>query len=166
MSTVKSQIEQETVFTCQSPQPCTLGESIEALVEEFEGLEAWDERYQVIIEMGDDLLEMPQAFKTPEYQVDGCMSTVWLVARWSDDDEAVVQLLADSDSQIVKGLVSILLRVYNGRPAEEILSCDIECIFDRLNLRKHLSSQRKNGLHAMIKKIRGIAAEHVAAQSA
>jgi len=134
--------------------------TIDELVEDFEFLDAWEDRYRYIIELGDELEDMPADQKTEETRVQGCVSNVWLVIRTEPGDPPTIHFVADSDSQIVRGLVAILLMLCSGRTAHEILSLDVERIFDRLELGKHLSRSRSNGLHSMIKRIRRLAEQH------
>lgn len=137
-----------------------LAVTLEELFDTFEMLEDWDERYEYIIELGDQLPEMPAEWHIPQFKVEGCLSTVWLVAQpGARDGERTIDFIADSDSLIVKGLVALLLTIYSGRTPQEILSVDINEIFDRLGLKKHLSGTRRNGLNAMVKRIRGVAEE-------
>jgi cysteine desulfuration protein SufE len=88
--------------------------------------------------------------------VGGCVSTVWLVARTAGS-APVIELSADSDSSLVKGLIAILLSVFSGRPAREILSFDLDGLFERLDLKQHLSRSRSNGLRSMVRRVRELA---------
>jgi cysteine desulfuration protein SufE len=134
--------------------------SIEELLEEFEDFDHWEERYRYIIELGEELDEMPAALKTEESRVQGCVSNVWLVMDMQLGDPPLVQFQADSDSQIVRGLVSILLRLCSGRSAKDVLTMNIESVYERLDLRQHLSRSRSNGLHSMIQRIRMLAGQY------
>lgn len=133
--------------------------TLEELVDDFEFLDAWEDRYRYIIELGDELEKMPEALKTEENRVQGCVSNVWLVLDVEPGDPPLIRFIADSDSQIVRGLVAILLMLCSGRPVCEIQALDIESVFERLELGKHLSRSRSNGLHSMIKRIRRLAEE-------
>lgn len=135
--------------------------SIDEIVEDFEDLDNWEDRYRYIIELGDSLPGMPDDLKTEQTRVQGCISNVWLVMCVEPGDPPVIRLIADSDSQIVRGLVAILLMLCSGRTAREIEALDIESIFDRLDLGRHLSRSRSNGFHSMIKRIRRLAEEIV-----
>jgi cysteine desulfuration protein SufE len=134
--------------------------AIEELLDEFADLDTWEDRYRYIIELGDELDDMPAELKVEEHRVQGCVSNVWLVMRVQPGNPPLIVFVADSDSQIVRGLVSILVMLCSGRPAREIAAMDIEGVFDRLELRKHLSRSRSNGLHSMIKRIRALAQQH------
>lgn len=147
-----SEYSQERTFVVKTA-------TLDELVEDFEFLDTWEDRYQYIIEFGDDLEKMPEALKTEQNRVQGCVSNVWLVLTVQPGDPPLIHFIADSDSQIVRGLVAILLMLCSGRPAREIQAMDIERIFERLELGKHLSRSRSNGLHSMIKRIRRLAEE-------
>jgi len=134
--------------------------TIEELIDDFEFLDDWEDRYRYIIELGDKLDEMPAELKTEENRVQGCISNVWLVIDVQPGDPPVINFVADSDSQIVRGLVAILLMLCSGRTGKRIISLDIESVFDRLELRKHLSRSRSNGFYSMVKRIRKLAEEH------
>jgi cysteine desulfuration protein SufE len=130
------------------------------LLEEFEFLDTWEDRYRYIIELGDELDEMPEYLKNEENRVQGCVSNVWLVMELQPGDPPTITFQADSDSQIVRGLVAILVMLCSGRAPHEILALDVEGIFEKLELRKHLSRSRSNGLHSMIKRIRRLAEQY------
>ena len=136
--------------------------TIEELIAEFDELGDWESKCEYLIDMGDDLAEMPEALKTDAHKVHGCQSNVWMTAEVGTDDARTVELLADSDAKIVKGLVSVILMAYSGRPALEIIETDIEAIFGRLGLTRHLSMARKNGLSGMVRRVRSLAIEALA----
>jgi len=131
--------------------------SIERIMENFDVLTDWEERYRYIIELGRKLEPLDDAFKTDENRVQGCVSNVWLVTDVGDGDPPTIQFQADSDAQIVKGLVAILLALYSGKTAKEILTADIRAIFEKLELAKHLSPNRANGFASMVKRIHELA---------
>ncbi|MCB1877015.1 MAG: SufE family protein [Chromatiales bacterium] len=128
--------------------------TIDELIENFELLGDWEERYAYLIDLGKKLPAMPEAHKNDATKVQGCMSNVWLYATTDEQSPPRFRFEADSDAFIVKGLVSLLLTVYAGHTAEEILAIDAEGMFDRLGLQAHLSPTRANGLHAMVERIR------------
>jgi cysteine desulfuration protein SufE len=132
----------------------------------FDQMEDWDERYDHLIEMGQDLPELPAALKRDEFKVQGCQSQVWLLAKPLRSEPPRVELTADSDSMIVRGIIAILLLCYSGRTPEEILAFDIRGLLQRLGLSKHLSPSRSNGLHSMVKRIRQVAERLLAEQAA
>ncbi len=126
-------------------------------MEEFEELEDWEERCDFLIDLGFDLPEMREDAKNEDNRVHGCQSNVWLIAKLKSGDRPVIQIVADSDAMIVRGLIAVLLAIYNGRTPQQILETDVNTIFARIGLDRHLSSTRRNGLFGMVKKIRSIA---------
>ena len=133
------------------------------LLETFEDLQEWDERYDFIIDLGRELPKFPVDLQTKENIVDGCMSTVWLVTHVGDEPDQPLQIQADSDSIIVKGLIAILLSYYSGKTPSEIVESDVSDYLKQLGLNQHLSPQRRNGLFSMIKRLKTLAAESCAA---
>ncbi len=127
--------------------------SFAEISENFSFLDDWEDRYKYLIELGQALPPLPDDQRTAENKVSGCVSQVWLTARRSDDAERRIFFAGDSDAMIVKGLVAILLALYSGRPASEIAATDALAVLDELGLREHLSTQRSNGLAAMVKRI-------------
>jgi len=128
--------------------------SIETILEDFEFLDDWEDRYRYVIELGRTLAPLGDDERTAETKVEGCTSQVWLVTEVGAGDDPVLTFRGDSDAHIVRGLIAILLALYSGRHAGEILAADSAEIFDRLHLRDHLSAQRSNGLTAMVGRIR------------
>ena len=127
----------------------------DAIVEEFAFFDDWTERYQYLIDLGRKLPPLPDELKTEAHKVHGCQSQVWLVA---DGDARALTFRAISDSAIVSGLIALLLRVYSGRSAAEILDTPPRFI-EAIGLAQHLSPTRSNGLAAMLAKIREYALE-------
>ena len=123
------------------------------IVEDFSFLPEWDERYAYLIELGQKLEPLLEKYRSEGNIVRGCQSTVWLHRECQED---IAYFKADSDSLIVKGLAALLLQVFSGQPADEILKADLT-FFEETGLNKHLSSQRTNGLMAMIEEIRTFA---------
>lgn len=132
--------------------------SLPELIETFESLGDWEAQCDYLIDLGLELPDFPEAERTEANRVRGCQSNVWLVAN-REGSPPVFEVLADSDSMIVKGLIAVLLASYSGKTAEEILAVDIKQTFARLGLNRHLSSARRNGLAGMVQKIRTIAEE-------
>ncbi|MFD1344205.1 SufE family protein [Litorisediminicola beolgyonensis] len=128
----------------------------EELVEDFEFLEDWEDRYRMVIELGRDMPPLEEALKVPATKVDGCASQVWLHPRI---ESGRFHFEGDSDAMIVRGLIAVLRRLYDGLSLAEIVAVDARAELGRLGLNEHLSAQRSNGLRAMIERIRGIAAE-------
>ena len=121
------------------------------IIEEFEGLTDWMDHYAYIIELGGQLPEIPESYKTPENLIEGCQSRVWIHAELNGDGEVVFE--ADSDAMIVKGIVALLLRVLSSQKPEDILDSELYFI-DSIGLKEHLSPTRSNGLVAMVKQMR------------
>jgi cysteine desulfuration protein SufE len=125
------------------------------LVEAFELLETWEERYRFILDLGKELPELTPEEMAEKNRVHGCQANVWLVA---EHHNGTMSFRADSDAHIVKGLIAILMVIFSGKPIDHILQYDVEKLFSQLELREHITSTRNNGLHAMIKRIRQLAA--------
>ncbi|MDT2039169.1 MAG: SufE family protein [Planktomarina sp.] len=125
--------------------------NFEHLVETFEFLDDWEDRYRHVIDLGKAMPNMPEVLKVATTKVDGCASQVWLHLRTNDD---VLTFVGDSDAIIVKGLIAILINLYSGLKLEEISGIDPVLELGRLGLNEHLSSQRSNGLRAMVERIR------------
>jgi len=145
-------------------QPAT-HKAVEELIETFELLEDWEERYSYLIDLGRKLPEMEDADKVEANRVRGCQSTVWMTARVRDSDPPVIDFLADSDSHIVKGLIAILQAIYSGQQPRFVRSFDARPVFARLGLEEHLSPTRRTGLHSMLKRIRDLAGTHAPART-
>lgn len=128
---------------------------IEDIVEEFDLLGDWEQRYRYLIDMGKALPPLPETERTEATRVKGCVSQVWLVVEPGEDARLVFR--ADSDAHIVRGLAALLLRLYSGRSREDILSVDAREVLSRIGLSEHLSPQRSNGLASMIGRIRAAA---------
>jgi cysteine desulfuration protein SufE len=130
--------------------------SIDEIVENFELLDQWDDRYRYVIELGRTLPPLPEAAHTEANKVRGCASQVWLLTHVKPDGGAGPSLSfeGDSDAHIVKGLIAILFALYSGKHAREILDTDALALFDQLGLRENLTPQRSNGLRAMVDRIR------------
>jgi cysteine desulfuration protein SufE len=126
----------------------------EALVEDFEFLDEWEDRYRVVIDEGKKLAALPEALRVPATKVDGCASQVWLHPIIEDD---VFRFEGASDAMIVQGLIAVLQKLYNGVPVRQVLAIDARAEFARLGLTDHLSAQRSNGLRAMVERIREVA---------
>jgi len=131
---------------------------IEEIIDEFSFFDDWADRYQHLIDLGRKLPNLPEKYQNDSYKLSGCQSTVWFVADKTEDN--LIQFKAQSDAAIVQGLVALMLRVYSGRTAAEILSTNPD-VLTEIGLDKHLSPSRKNGLSAMITKIRTSASQLV-----
>ena len=131
----------------------TIKEIQDEVIEEFDGLDDWMDKYQMLIDLGNDLEPLEERYKTPENIIEGCQSRVWVQCDYVDGR---LQLSADSDALIVKGIIALLIRVLNNQTPADILGSELYFI-DRIGLRDHLSPTRSNGLLAMIKQIRAYA---------
>jgi cysteine desulfuration protein SufE len=127
----------------------------EEIVEDFEFLEDWEDRYRFVIDMGKAMDPLPDALKAPATKVEGCASQVWLHPKVAD---GVFHFDGESDAMIVRGLVAVLRKLYNGLPLDAVLAVDAHAEMARLGLNDHLSAQRSNGVRAMIERIRLVAA--------
>lgn len=133
---------------------------LQDLVDTFEFLDDWEDRYRLLIDMGRDLPEFPDEARIEANRVDGCTSNVWLITDVEDTTPPRLHFRADSDAFIVKGLVAILLKAYSGRTPQEIMKTDIEGLFNQLGLSKQLTPNRRDGFFAMVKRIHGLAHRH------
>ena len=129
--------------------------AFEDIVETFEFLDDWEDRYRHVIEMGKAMPEMSDALKVPATKVDGCASQVWLHSQVEGD---IFRFDGESDAMIVRGLIAVLRALYNDLTLGEVLEVDAAGELKRLGLNDHLSAQRSNGLRAMIERIREVAA--------
>lgn len=129
--------------------------SFEEILADFELLDDWEDRYRYVIELGRRLEPLPETERSPANKVQGCVSQVWL-ATLVDRSTGTPRLafIGDSDAHIVRGLIAILLSLYSGRPAAEIVAVDAGQKLGLLHLEEHLTPQRSNGLMAMVKRIR------------
>ena len=128
----------------------TINETQNEIIEEFSDLDDWMDRYAMIIDLGTSLPPIDPALKTPDHLIEGCQSRVWLNAEERDGH---VYFTADSDAIIVKGIISLLIKVLNGHTPQETLDADLYFI-DRIGLAENLSPTRSNGLVAMVKQMR------------
>lgn len=131
----------------------TINEIQDDIIEQFTELDDWMDRYAMLIEWGETLEPLDEKSKTPQNLIEGCQSRVWITGNYS---AGVLDLSADSDALITKGIAALLLKVLSGQPAHEIASCDLYMI-DKIGLREHLSPTRSNGLFSMIQRIRAMA---------
>lgn len=129
----------------------TINQIQDEIIDEFAVLDDWMDKYQLLIDMGNDLPALDEAYKKPQYLIEGCQSRVWVVADY-DKAANIVTFRAESDTVIVKGLVFLLLKVLSGRTPDEILNAELYFI-DEIGLKEHLSPTRSNGLFSMVKQI-------------
>ena len=128
----------------------TINELQDEVIEEFSELTDWMDKYQMLIDLGNELEVLDDKYKTEQNLIDGCQSRVWVQCDYVDGK---LELTADSDALIVKGIIALLLRVLSGHTPQEILDSDLYFI-DEIGLKDHLSPTRSNGLLAIIKQIR------------
>ena len=132
--------------------------AFEDIVEDFDFLEDWEERYRYVIEQGKSMAPLDEALKVPATKVDGCASQVWL---HPNIEAGKFRFEGDSDALIVRGLIAVLRNLYNNLEIKDVLRVDASVELARLGLNEHLSAQRSNGLRAMIERIRDIAGQNV-----
>ena len=133
----------------------TINEIQDEIIEEFDGLDDWMDKYQMLIDLGNEQEPLEERYKVEQNLIDGCQSRVWLQADYDQEDgtKGVIRFRAESDALIVKGIVALLIRVLSGHTPQEILDADLYFI-DRIGLKEHLSPTRSNGLLAMVKQMR------------
>ena len=129
----------------------TIEQRQQEIVEEFEGFDDWMDKYQMLIDLGSEQEPLPEKYKTESNLIDGCQSRVWLQADLMED--GTIHFQAESDALIVKGIVTLLIRVLDHQAPEDILSADLHFIED-IGLKEHLSPTRSNGLVAMVKQMK------------
>lgn len=130
--------------------------AFEEIAETFEFLDDWEDRYRHVIELGKAMPPLDDSFKVPALKVDGCASQVWLRPVVAG---GLFDFQGDSDAMIVRGLIAVLHALYSGLPVVEVCRVDAHAELGRLGLNEHLSSQRSNGVRAMVERIRKVAAE-------
>lgn len=130
--------------------------SIDNIIEDFEFLDDWEDRYRYVIELGKALEPLPESERTDANKVNGCVSQVWLsaVINKSDPSHPQLKFIGDSDAHIVRGLIAILIAIFSSRSADEIMKTDPIETFSRLGLKEHLTPQRSNGLFSMVDRIK------------
>ncbi len=136
---------------------------IDDIEQNFAFIDDWEERYRYVIELGRDLAPLPAEQHSEANRVKGCASQVWLETSVDRDGRGpVLSFRGDSDAHIVKGLIAIILALYSGRPAAEVLETDAAARLGRLGLDEHLTPQRSNGVRAMVERIKRDAARALA----
>ncbi|KXB35924.1 Fe-S metabolism associated domain protein [Bacteroidales bacterium KA00344] len=131
----------------------TINEIQDEVIEEFDVFDDWMDKYQMLIDLGNELNALDNKYKTEQNLIDGCQSRVWLQCDYED---GVLVFKADSDALIVKGIIALLLQVVSGHTPKEILDADLYFI-DKIGLHEHLSPTRSNGLLAMVKQVKAYA---------
>lgn len=129
--------------------------TIDDLIENFDLLDDWEDKYRYLIDLGEKYTTLPAELHQPEWKVIGCQSQVWLVPEVkTDEGKKLLYFQGDSDAAIVKGLIAIVVTLFSGKSKEEILNLDIDNSFAKIGLQEHLSPSRRNGLDAMLEKIK------------
>lgn len=137
--------------------------AFENIVDDFEFLEDWEDRYRFVIDMGKEMTPLEDVYRVPATKVEGCSSQVWLLPQIEGHGAtAFFKFRGDSDAMIVRGLVAVLVAMFNGLTVAEVLKVDAGGELARLQLNDHLSAQRSNGLRAMVERIRKVAGEAAA----
>ncbi|MCG5548667.1 SufE family protein [Halorhodospira halochloris] len=139
--------------------------TLDELKESFELIDDWEERYRILIELGNNLPHFPEEQRIEANRVEGCTSNVWLISKRDEEDPQRLIFLADSDAYIVKGLISLVLMAYSGATPEQIRKTDIRDIFQTLGLEKNLSPNRRDGFYSMVDRIHELAAQAEAADT-
>jgi cysteine desulfuration protein SufE len=129
---------------------------IAEIIDNFEVLDDWDDRYRYLIELGRELPPLAPAAHNDANKVQGCASQVWLETdvRPNGADGPVLNFLGDSDAHLVRGLIAVLFAIFSGRTAKDIVAVDAIALFERMGLREHLTPQRSNGFRSMVERIR------------
>ncbi len=139
-------------------------DAFEDIADTFDFLDDWEDRYRHVIDLGKAMPALEDAFRVPATKVDGCASQVWLLPEFTGDGpDAVFSFRGDSDAMIVRGLIAILIALYSGLAVRDVLNVDAGTELGRLGLHDHLSSQRSNGLRAMVARIQELAGNAAAA---
>jgi len=139
----------------------SIAETEDEIVEDFSLFDTWDEKYEYIIDMGKKLKPLEEQYKKEENKIKGCQSTVWMISELKDGK---VVYRAESDAVIVKGLVSMLIRVLSGHAPQEIIDAKLDFI-DKIGMKQHLAQTRSNGLLSMVKQMKLDATVYLAQQA-
>ena len=128
---------------------------IQKLIENFQMLDDWEDKYRYLIDLGEKLPLLSEKYKTEEWKISGCQSQVWLVPNYTPSGN--ICFSGDSDASIVKGLMYIVLNIFDNQSPQKIKDIDVDDIFAKIGLEEHLSPSRRNGLKAMVDKIKSYA---------
>ena len=151
----------KNISSHEMPRARSINEIQDEVVDEFADLDDWMDKYQMLIDLGNDLEALDEKYKNEQNLIDGCQSRVWLQCDYRD---GALWFTADSDALIVKGIIALLLRVVSGHTPKEIIDADLYFI-ERIGLREHLSPTRSNGLLAMVKKVKAYALAYMAKEN-
>jgi len=146
-------------MTAPAEIPAGISAEFEEIVENFELFDDWEDRYRYVIELGREMAPLPEARKTSAAKVEGCASQVWLIPelRRNAAGRDCLHFEGDSDAMIVRGLIAVLRALYSGQPLNDVPKIDAPAQLGRLGLEQHLSSQRSNGLKAMVRRLNDLA---------
>jgi cysteine desulfuration protein SufE len=137
---------------------------IQEIIENFEFLDDWEDRYKYLIELGNDLEPFPKAQQSATNKVQGCVSQVWITAEpEARSADPKIHFIGTSDAHIVRGLIAVTMAIFSDRKASEILETDEQAYFGKLQLSEHITPQRSNGLRAMVGRIKEIAKQNLQA---
>ena len=137
------------------------GLTIDDITTGFDFLEDWEQRFSYLLDLGKKLPDFSDDYRTEANKVHGCQSQVWLHAEMNTTGGTpTIHFQAVSDAHIVNGLIAILMTLYNDQPPADMLAIDYQAVFNQLDLEQHLSPTRRNGLHAMVQRIRTLAEQH------
>ena len=151
----------KNISSHEMPRARSINEIQDEVVDEFADLDDWMDKYQMLIDLGNDLEALDEKYKNEQNLIDGCQSRVWLQCDYRD---GALWFTADSDALIVKGIIALLLRVVSGHTPKEIIDADPHFI-ERIGLREHLSPTRSNGLLAMVKQVKAYALAYMAKEN-
>lgn len=130
---------------------------LDEIIETFELLDDWENRFSYLLDLGKSLPDMPESERTEDARVHGCQAQVWLRLGVTGGDDSRVWIRAASDAHIVQGLIAIVISIFGNKTPEEVMATDAEAVFRTLDLETHLSGTRRNGLAAMIARVRALA---------
>lgn len=139
------------------------GPNLQTILDDFEILDDWEDRYKYLIELGDGLEPVSEEEKNQRTKVQGCVSQVWIVTKQDGGEDPVLTFRGDSDAHIVRGLIAVVLALFSGKKASEISHINESETLDKLNLSEHITPQRSNGLRSMIERIKREARQVVTA---
>lgn len=151
----------KNISSHETPRARSINEIQDEVVDEFADFDDWMDKYQMLIDLGNDLEALDEKYKNEQNLIDGCQSRVWLQCDYRD---GALWFTADSDALIVKGIIALLLRVVSGHTPKEIIDADLYFI-ERIGLREHLSPTRSNGLLAMVKQVKAYALAYMAKEN-
>ncbi len=151
----------KNISSHETPRARSINEIQDEVVDEFADLDDWMDKYQMLIDLGNDLETLDEKYKNEQNLIDGCQSRVWLQCDYRD---GALWFTADSDALIVKGIIALLLRVVSSHTPREIIDADLYFI-ERIGLREHLSPTRSNGLLAMVKQVKAYALAYMAKEN-